>query len=619
MLQFIKRTTRVWAASLMAVCVQAQNEEKPNILWLVSEDNSPLLGCYGDTFATTPNIDKLASEGFLYTHAYANVPVCAPARNTIISGVYANSNGNQHMRSYYPTSEQVRFYPEFLKEQGYYCSNNFKTDYNTASAVGKELWDESSREAHYRNRKEGQPFFAVFNSGISHESSIFKRRPDSVLRHDPQKVPLAPYHPDTKEMRHDWAQYYDNVEDMDAWVGEKLRELEEAGLADNTIVFYYSDHGGVLARSKRYVYETGTRVPLVVRIPKKYKHLFPAKEVGSTIDRLVSFVDFAPTVLSLIGANVPGVMQGNAFLGAQATAPPEYVFMLRGRMDGKYDMSRAVRSKKFRYIRNYMPHRIYGQHLEYLLTAASIRSWEEACLQRDCNGVQSVFWKEKPMEELYDTENDPWEVKNLANDPKYVKVLLQMRNANKAWITQIRDTGFIPEADLIDRTKSTTMYDYMRLNEVPFNQIVHAAEIASQGKKENSAALQEFLGDADSAIRYWGATGLLILKEKAKSALPKLKKATGDSSANVACVAAETLYHLGEKQLAVATLTRIMKSPNPFARLHALNVMSALDDPNPLLVNAVKANFHNPGGKYDKRNSKSLLIRWGMADVLETQ
>lgn len=243
--------------------------ELPNILWLTSEDNCPFLGCYGDEFATTPNLDKLASEGFLYTHAYANAPVCAPARNTIITGIYATSGGNEHMRSNYSKSEIIKTYPEFLREVGYYCTNNVKTDYNTQSIGPQLIWDECSRDAHYKNRNPGQPFFAVFNTTISHESSIHDSIPDEKLRHNPEEVPIPPYHPATQAIKHDWAQYYDKVEDMDAWVGEKLRELEESGLAESTIVFYYGDNGGVLPRSKRYVYETGTRVPLIIRIPEK--------------------------------------------------------------------------------------------------------------------------------------------------------------------------------------------------------------------------------------------------------------------------------------------------------------------------------------------------------------
>lgn len=225
-------------------CKEPEQKTLPNILWITSEDNSPFLGCYGDSFATTPNLDKLASEGFLYNRAYANAPVCAPSRNTIITGIYACSGGNEYMRSQYAKSDDIQFYPQFLHQKGYYCTNNPKEDYNIVPEQTKGIWDESGKNAHYKNRKPGQPFFAVFNSMLSHESSLHKSIPTEQLRHDPQKVKLPPYHPDTPEIRHDWAQYYDKIEDMDAWVGSILKELEESGEAENTIVFYYGDHGG---------------------------------------------------------------------------------------------------------------------------------------------------------------------------------------------------------------------------------------------------------------------------------------------------------------------------------------------------------------------------------------
>ena len=268
----IRNATSIFTALLFAFltgffasCKERIPTELPNIIWLTSEDNSPFFGCYGDKFATTPNLDKLASEGFLYTRAYANAPVCAPTRNTILTGVYACSGGNEHMRSNYRKSDIVKTYPEYLREIGYYCTNNVKTDYNLGNFDDKAIWDDCSNKAHYKNRKNGQPFFAVFNCTISHESSLHKSIPDSLLRHRPEEIPLPPYHPATPEMKHDWAQYYDKIEDMDSWVGEKLKELEDAGLLENTIVFYYGDHGGVLARSKRYVYESGTHVPFIVR------------------------------------------------------------------------------------------------------------------------------------------------------------------------------------------------------------------------------------------------------------------------------------------------------------------------------------------------------------------
>lgn len=601
---------------VLSSCQEKRPEELPNILWLTSEDNSSFLGCYGDEFATTPNLDKLASEGFLYTHAYANAPVCAPARNTIITGVYANSGGHQHMRSYYPMSEIVKTYPEFLRKAGYYCTNNSKTDYNTNSIEANQIWHESSRDAHYKNREPGQPFFAIFNTTISHESSIHDSIPNEKLRHSPEEVFIPPHHPATPAMKHDWAQYYDKIEDMDSQIGKWLQELEDAGLADNTIVFYYGDHGGVVARSKRYVYETGTRVPFIVRIPEKYKYLFPENEPGTEVNRLISFVDLAPTLLSIAGIEIPGWMQGNAFLGDQKTEDPEFAFMFRGRMDERYDMSRAVRDQKFRYIRNYMPYRIYGQHLEYLWRAPSIRSWEEAYKNGECNETQSWFWEPKPVEELYDTENDPWEVNNLANEPQYKDVLERMRQANKDWMTRIYDTGFIPEANRIDRTDGEPMYDYMRSGEVSLQPIVEAAEIATLGKAENLEKLKSYLTSDEPAIRYWGATGLLILKENARPAMAELIKALDDESANVAIVAAEAVYNLGEKEIAKKALLKALNNQNSFARCHALNTIDCIDEESDEIITGVvdmiKASPNMDRSRYDLRAAKWLVEKWDL-------
>lgn len=595
-------------------CKKEISQEFPNILWLTSEDNSPFLGCYGDDFATTPNLDRLASQGFLYTHAYANAPVCAPARNTIITGVYASSNGNQHMRSFYKKGNEVRFSPQFLREIGYYCTNNAKEDYNIDKSQTQDIWDESSKNAHYKNRKPGQPFFAVFNTSISHESRIHRSIPTEELRHNPKDVKLPPYHPDTPEMRHDWAQYYDKVEDMDTWVGKKLQELEDAGLAKNTIVFYYSDHGGVLGRSKRFVYESGTWVPFIVRIPKKYKHLFPAKETGSKVDRLISFVDLAPTLLSIAGITIPDYMQGNAFLGKQKTEDQEYEYMFRGRMDERYDMSRAVRDKKFRYIRNYMPHRIYGLHHNYLWRAPSMRSWEQAYLNGECNEIQSIFWHTKPPEELYDTESAPWEVNNLAGNPEYEGVLKKMRKANKEWVTRIYDTGFIPEADLERRAGEIPYYDYMRSGEVPVEEIVEAADIATLCGEENLEKCIAYLKNEDSAIRYWGATGLLIIGERASGAVQQLEEALNDESPNVVVVAAEALYKLGKKREGEDALLKTLDYPLEKARCFALNAVDCASIYNKeiqkKLTQMVSDVDPKDRSKYDIRIARWLLDKW---------
>lgn len=602
----------IFVGTLYSCSGREEKLPKPNILWITSEDNSPFLGCYGDTLATTPNLDRLAKSGFLYTHAYANAPVCAPARNTIITGVYANSGGHQHMRSYYKKSPEVKLYPRLLREAGYFCTNNAKEDFNIHPGQTENLWNEVGKDAHYKNRKPGQPFFAIFNSTISHESSLHKSIPTAELRHKPEDVVLPPYHPDTEDMRHDWAQYYDKIEDMDTWVGNILKELEESGEADNTIIFYYGDHGGVLGRSKRFVYESGTRVPFIVHIPEKYKYLYPADKPGEKVDRLISFVDLSPTLLSIIDTTIPSFLQGSAFLGKQKTKDPEYAFMFRGRMDERYDMSRAVRDHKFRYIRNYMPHREYAQYIEYLWRAPSMQSWEAAYKAGECNEIQSIFWNKKPVEELYDTENDPWEVNNLAGNPEYAEVLQRMRQANHDWMVRIKDTGFIPEAELNDRTKSVAAYDYMRSGEVNVERLIEVADRATTS--DDIPTLTGFLTSGDAVVRYWGATGLLIQQEAARPALEALRKAAGDPSPNVMVVAGEALYRLGEREAGKKALLTALKAQDAFARAHALNAIDALGEDSREIQNGVIAMVKSldemNGQHYDWRSAKGLLAKW---------
>lgn len=604
------------AAAVFLSCSGEDSLPPPNILWITSEDNSPFLGCYGDSLATTPNLDRLAASGFLYTHAYANAPVCAPARNTIITGVYANSGGHQHMRSYYRKSDEVKLYPELLRAAGYFCTNNSKEDFNLHPEQTKNVWDQVGKDAHYKNRAPGQPFFAIFNSTLTHESSLHKFTPSAQLRHKPSEVLLPPYHPDTEDFRHDWAQYYDKIEDMDTWVGKLLQELEESGEKENTIIFYYGDHGGVLGRSKRFVYESGTRVPFIVHIPEKYKHLYPADRPGEKVERLISFVDLAPTLMSIIDTTIPSYLQGQAFLGKQKTAEPEYAFMFRGRMDERYDMSRAVRDHKFRYIRNYMPHREYAQFIEYLWRAPSMQSWEAAWKAGELNDVQSIFWNQKPAEELYDTENDPWEVNNLAGNPDYKDVLERMRKANRDWMIRIRDTGFFPEAELNDRTNGMAAYDYMRQQDVRLEALIDAAEKATTSTRDDIDVLTGFLKSENAAIRYWGATGLLIQKENARPALAELKRAAQDPSPDVAIVAGEALYRLGEKEEGKKALLAALKAPDAFARAHALNAIDAIQENSKEtqqgVINMVKGLEELNSQHYDWRSARGLLTKWNV-------
>ena len=582
--------------------VQAQQGAlQPNIVWIVSEDNSPLIGAYGDRFATTPHLDNFASQAVLYENAFATSPVCAPARSTLITGVYPSAMGTQHMRSNYPVPEQIKFFPKYLKEKGYYTTNNDKKDYNTIDQP--DAWDESSSKATYKNRKAGQPFFAVFNIFVSHESSL--HTPMDNLQHDPEKVPVPPYHPLTPEVKYDWAQYYDKISLMDKQVGTILKELEEAGLADNTIVFYYSDHGGALGRSKRFMYESGLRVPLIIRFPKKFKHLAPGKP-GTRTDRIVDFSDFAPTMLSLTGIPIPEYMQGKAFLGKQQAAPRQYANAFRGRMDERIDMVRSVRDKKYRYIRNYLPHKPYAQYIDYLWRAPSMRSWEAAYQAGTLNEVQSEFWQSKPVEELFDTEADPHNVHNLAQDPQYREVLERMRRANREWLLQTKDVGFIPEAMMAEIAKEISLYQYARSGAYALEKIMKAAETASSGSVKE---IRQLLNDQEAAVRYWAATGCTIAGKKAAPAKGALIKLLQDPEIAVRIAAAEALYHLDEPSLVLSALREALRSDNRMARVQALNVLDSMGPAAAPLTGEFEAwDLKNmKGDDYDKRAAQRIL------------
>jgi arylsulfatase A-like enzyme len=576
--------------------------DKPNILWLVSEDNSPLLGSYGDEFASTPRLDHFASEGVLYTHAFANAPVCAPARSTIISGMYANSLGTEHMRSNYSIPEFVKFFPQYLRAAGYYCTNNSKEDYNMPKP--DSVWHESSRKAHYKNRPDDKPFFAIFNFGVSHESSLHTY--DSVTVHEPDKVSLPPYHPDTEEIRHDWAQYYDRVSMLDSIVGNYLDSLESQGLAENTIVFYYSDHGGVLARSKRFVYETGTHVPFIVRFPEKYRHLAPS-EAGSRSDRIISFVDLAPTLLSLVGIDVPEYMQGNSFLGDQKTEAPKHAYLFRGRMDERYDMMRAVRTEKFRYIRNFMPFRPWGQHLEYLWKAPATQSWEEEYRTGRTDKAQSIFWEVKPTEELYDVENDPYEVHNLAGDPEHKQTLTEMRKACLTHSRKIKDVGFIPEGQYAQRFGDKPAYEVLRNGDIPLDHIIETADLATIGNSENIPVIIQRLDDPDPSVRYWAATGCIIHGREASEATNQLFNLLEDPSHTVRIAAAEALYNINQANEAITTLLKTLDNENPKVQLHAINTLQMIRNVTPEVKNKMKFLMEHGSDKYIQRAAKYFL------------
>jgi uncharacterized sulfatase len=537
-------------AAVSALCAASlaaeQDQPRPNILWLTSEDHGPHMGCYGDAYATTPNVDQLAAKGMIYTRAWSCAPVCAPARTTLISGMYPPSTGSEHMRSMVAYPAGKKMFPQILRAAGYYCTNNAKEDYNLEQPG--QVWDVSSRAAHWKNRRPDQPFFAVFNSEKSHESRL-RARPHRAV-HDPAKVRVPAYHPDTPEVRQDWAQYYDVVTAADADAGARLAELDEAGLADDTIVFYFADHGSGMPRNKRWPYNSGLQVPLVVYIPPKFQHLRPSDYMaGGKSDRLVSFVDFAPSVLSLAGIEPPDWMQGHAFLGKYAAPPQPYVYGFRGRMDERYDLVRSVTDGRHVYIRNYMPHRIYGQYLAYMFQTPTTRVWRQLHLEGKLNAAQDAFWNTKPPEELYDLAADPDEVKNLADSSGHRDALTKLRGAQRALAFRIRDVGFLPEGEIHARAAKSTPYDMGHdPAQYPLERILATAEMASNLKPEAIESLKQSLHEGDSAVRYWAAIGLLA-RERAgvESGRAELVAALADPSPYVRVVAAEALGRYGDK------------------------------------------------------------------------
>ena len=443
----------------------ATSSAPPNILWIVADDHSPDLGSYGDSYAITPNLDRLATEGVRFTRAFATSPVSGPARSTLITGTYATTIGSHHMRSTAVPPTYVKAFPEWLRAAGYYTSNHDKTDYNFSPWLATDPdravheaplgpWDDSSRDAHWRNRKPDQPFFSVINLGTTHEGHVHfpdDQFPEPMLsltadqRHDPASAMLPPYYPDTPIARQSWSRYHDLVTVMDGQVGEILAELEADGLAEETVVFFYGDHGRGLPRAKRWAYDSGLQVPLIVRWPGRL-------EAGSVRDDLVSFLDFAPTLLSLARAPVPDHMQGRVFLGEDAKPPPARLFFTRDRVDEAYDRIRGVRDERYKYIRNFEPGLPYAQPIAYVDKLPMMREWRRLAAEGTLTGPPARFFaKTKPAEELYDTETDMHEVINLADEPAHADRLAIMRGALDSWIVETGDLGEVPEAELVAR------------------------------------------------------------------------------------------------------------------------------------------------------------------------
>jgi len=584
-------------------------QRRPNILWITCEDISPNLGCYGDAYARTPRLDALAAESVRYTNAYGITGVCAPNRSCLITGIYPSSLGSGDMRSVTRLPAGIKCFPEYLRAAGYYCTNNAKTDYNFPTP--KTAWNECGRKAHWRGRQAGQPFFAVFNYTLTHESRIRQAdksfaRVTALLtpaqRHDPAKAPVPPFHPDTPEVRQDWARYHDLITALDYRVAERLKELADAGLADETIVFFFSDHGAGMPGCKKWVWESGLHVPLIVRFPAAYRRAAPGP-AGATCDRLVSFVDFAPTVLSLAGVNVPSHMQGKAFLGDKAGPPRKYVYAIRDRMAERHDIVRVVRDNRYQYLRNFVPHRTWSQHVSYTEQMPTMKAWRRLAGDGKLTGSAGrYFLPTKPVEELYDTRSDPHQVHNLAGRAEHQPALERLRTECAAWMRRTGDLGLLPEYEMHRRVGRASPWEICRdPAKNPVRRLQLAASLANARRPENLPKLLALLADDDPAVRWWGAVGFVALAEEATPAEKALRKATKDPAPNVRIAAAEALCNLGQHDQALPVLVAGLQHATAFIRLRAINVLDRLGPrARPALdaIRAAKMTSRTPAAQY---------------------
>jgi len=578
-----------------AKTIAAEQSDQPNILWISCEDISSHLGCYGAQDAKTPHIDALADRGLRFTHAFTTCPVCATNRSSIITGMYPTTIGTHLMRCNAKLPSHIRCFTEYLREAGYFCTNDNKTDYNFP--LPRQSWDRSRVGCHWRDRPQGTPFFHVRNFVNTHESRNWPRGDEHLNqtprltaddRRDPAKITLPPYHADTPETRRDWANYHENITELDYRVRDLLDELEADGLTDDTIIFFWSDHGVGLPRGKRWLYDSGTRVPLIVVIPERFRQQGQA-EPSTVTDELISFIDLAPTVLNLCGVEIPDHMQGRSFLGKERGSPRGHVVSTRDRMDERYDIIRTVRDHRWRYTRNFMPWKPYLQWLSY---AERNNTMKDLRLQTNAGAMPSaarLFMSErKPIEELYDTVTDPHELHNLAEstDPEHQEALQQMRATLQNWQAETHDLGFLPEYEL-DTVEQTlgSRFEILRTGDAK-PRIERLRAILSAVAHADIERLEEGLQAVDAAERYWAVVGIgrVIVEGNASGSnsasdyLDEMRQAALDSNVMVRIAAAENLCRLGTNDEGLAILAALLTHEAPSVRLAAATSLDELDE-----------------------------------------
>ncbi|MDC0389246.1 sulfatase [Flavobacteriaceae bacterium] len=564
------------------------NNEKPNILWIVTEDNSiHYMNLYTKGGAEMPAISQLANQGVVFNNAFSNAPVCSVARSTIITGVYAPRIGTQYHRkmSMVKLPEHIKPLPAYLNQAGYYTSNNAKEDYNFIKE--NKVWDESSKKASYKNRKEGQPFFHVQNFHNTHEGQLHfnsKQLTSALETNELDSIMPFPFHPDTPTFRYTQSLYYNHHKDVDKEMGKFLKDLKDEGLMDNTIIFYYGDHGGVLPRSKGYLYETGLNVPMVVYMPEKWKHLNPFK-IGSRTSTFVDFVDLVPTVLSLAGVNIPKGLDGTPFLGKNIDKTEiekqDITFGYADRFDEKYDLVRSVRKGKYKYIRNYQPFNVDGIYNFYRYKMLAYKEWYKLFQEGKLNDIQSQFFKPRHPEALYDIENDPYETQNLASSIEHQMKLLDLRNILSNHLMNQPDLSFFPEPYFLENGLENGL-DFGQKNKELIKKLIQTANLNLEPYNEVKNEISEALDNKNPWVRYWGLITCSSFGTEASEHLEKINFLFKNDSENLVRIRAAEYLMLNDFNIDSGEINNLLKNAKSETEANLmLNSLALIKTKNP--------------------------------------
>ncbi|WP_207303282.1 sulfatase family protein [Hyunsoonleella flava] len=615
-----------YIVSLLSI-LSCKTQDKPNILWITIEDTSPqFIGCYGNESASTPVIDKLADEGIRFTNAFSTGTVCAASRSTIITGVRTFKMGTGHQRSQYPIPDDIKGFPYYLKQLGYYTTNNSKTDYNIANEKDfiKEAWDESSNKATWKNREKGQPFFSVFNFAESHQSRTmswtFEQYEKHVWDHLPEEDKIAddafdipPFYNDTPEMRKQFARVYNSIKLTDNRIGELLQKLEDDGLKDDTIIFFYADHGEGIPRAKTTGINLGYRVPFVVWFPEKFKHLSPWK-IGKSTEDLISFEDLGPTMISLLGGEVPDYMNGINFFSDNSKENNKRLLLSTDRVDNGLDLVRSVTDGRFLYSRNFMPFVPEARYIHYLEIADITKHMRKDLNHNKLNAFQSRIFDERPYEVLYDIENDIWEEHNLAENPNYKSVLEDMRQFMDSTLLASKDVLFMTEYSMVNISETQKAYAY-RLDDTKYNfkEIYRVASLSGKKGAEVTKTQIDLLKSNDDMVRYWASIGLMSQDKSLLEPYEKeLNEALQDEYPPVAITISAMLYKKFKSKSSIEILDNFAKSDNWTLALMSINYMLYFQDRAPFeptieaLLKNENLNWHVKSACLDFMQSQEL-------------